>query len=269
MIHEKIALRADDPDITLTTYISNERRIVRDAILVIPGGGYTQVCADREGEPIALAFMARGYNAFVLHYSVKEKALYPRPLADASLAMQYIREHAEEFCIDPARVFAVGFSAGGHLCASLGSLWNAPELRAALPDMPEGVNRPTGTILCYAVLSACAIKTHDGTLHTAMGTTTPTEEQRELFSIDRRISADTVPAFFMHTVADHTVPVQNALVTMQAMADHGITFDARIYPNGPHGMALSDKQTSFGNPLLEDEEVARWVDDAVWWMMHL
>ena len=269
MIHEKIALRADDPDITLTTYISNERRVTRDAILVIPGGGYTQVCADREGEPIALAFMARGCNAFVLHYSIKEKARYPRPLADASLAMQYIREHAEEFCINPDRVFAVGFSAGGHLCASLGSLWNAPELRAALPDMPEGINRPTGTILCYAVLSAYAVKTHSGTLHAFTGTDTPTLTEKELFSIDRRVSADTVPAFFMHTVADQTVPVQNALVMMQAMADQGISFDARIYPNGPHGMALADKQTSFNNPPFEDEEVARWVDDAVYWMKHI
>ena len=266
MIHEKIFLREGEPDITLTTYVADERRIKRDAILVIPGGGYAQVCADREGEPIALAFMARGFNAFVLHYGVKEKALYPRPLADASLAMQYIREHAEEFCIDPDRVFAVGFSAGGHLCASLGSLWNAPELRAALPDMPEGINRPTGTILCYAVLSAHEVNTHNGTLHTAMGTQTPTQEQREIFSIDRRISADTVPAFFMHTVADQAVPVQNALVTMKAMADHGISFDARIYPRGPHGMALADRQTSFGNPPFEDGEIVRWVDDAVAWM---
>ena len=269
MIHEKIFLREGEPDITLTTYVADERRVKRDAILIMPGGGYTQVCADREGEPIALAFMARGFNAFVLHYGVNEKALYPRPLADASLAMQYIREHSEEFCIDPARVFAVGFSAGGHLCASLGSLWNAPELRAALPDMPEGINRPTGTILCYAVLSADEAKPHSGTLRTAMGTQDPTPEQRAIFSINRRISEDTAPAFFMHTVEDRGVPVQNALVTMKAMADKGISFDARIYPHGPHGVSLADGQTSFTNPPYRDEEIARWIDDAAYWMKHV
>ncbi len=268
MIHKKIPLRPDDPRVTLTTYIADERRIKRDALLVLPGGGYAY-CSEREGEPIALAFMARGCNAFVLDYSVNEAALYPRPLADASLAMQHIREHADEYCIDPDRVFAIGFSAGGHLCGSLGSLWNAPELRAVLPDMPEGINKPTGTILCYPVLSAYVPGTHMGTMQLCLGTDEPTEEGKALFSIDRRISADTVPSFFMHTVADNVVPVQNSLVTMKAMADQGISFDARIYPHCAHGVALADFQTSFGDKNGEDAEIARWVDDAVYWMKHM
>ena len=176
MLHKTIYLRQDDADIKLTTYIADERRVLRDAILVIPGGGYGQICDDREGEPIALAFLAQGLNAFVLHYSIGKKAKFPRPLVDASLAMQHIREHAEEYGIDPRRVFAVGFSAGGHLCASLGSLWNSDMLKEALPEMPYGINRPTGTILCYAVLSA-TVATHPGSFYNILGTTTPSEEE--------------------------------------------------------------------------------------------
>lgn len=268
MKHEVISLRPDDAAVTLTTYLADERRTLRDALLVIPGGGYACVCSDREGEPIALAFLARGYNTFVLHYSVGEKARFPRPLEDASLAMQYIRKHAEEFGIDPRHVFAVGFSAGGHLCASLGSLWNLPELKAALPDLPEGINRPSGTILCYAVLSAMT-PTHRGSFYNILGNTAPDEEELSRYSIDCHVGAHTSPAFFVHTADDPTVPVQNALVTMQAMADHRVSFDARIYPHGPHGIALADAQTALGNPDFIIPEAMRWVDDAAAWMADI
>ena len=265
MIHNIIPLRQDDPAVTLTTYLADERRVVRDAILVIPGGGYSCVCSDREGEPIALSFLARGLNAFVLHYSVGEKAKFPRPLVDASLAMQYIREHAEEFCIDPNRVFAVGFSAGGHLCASLGSLWNMPELKEELPNMPYGINRPTGTILCYAVLSA-NVNTHAGTFKNATGKKEPTKEELDRYSIELCIHEGTAPAFFMHTYEDPVVPIENALITMMAMKQKSIPFAARIYPRGVHGIALSTPFTSFGDPRLEPADAARWVDDATEWM---
>lgn len=265
MIYQHIPLRQDDAAVYLTTYVADERRVLRDAILVIPGGGYGCVCDDREGEPIALAFLAKGLNAFVLHYSVKEKAKFPRPLADASLAMQYIREHAEELCIDPRRVFAVGFSAGGHLCASLGSLWNTQELKEALPNMPYGINRPTGTILCYAVLSA-TISTHRGSFYNILGTQEPSEEELRRYSINCCIHEGTSPAFFMHTFDDPVVPVDNALVTMRAMNEKKIPFAARIYPHGNHGIALSTPYTSFGNPDLEPADAARWVEDATEWM---
>lgn len=261
MKHETIFLRGDDRDITLTTYIADERRLRRDAMLVIPGGGYSNVCSDREGEPIAFAFLARGFNCFVLRYSIGEKARFPRPLCDASLAMQHIRENAEAYNIDPRRVFAVGFSAGGHLCGALGSLWNAPEVRAALPDMPEGINRPTGTVLCYPVLIA-SMPTHAGTFDRLSGGDPAIKER---YSIDHCISSDTAPAFFMHTADDACVPVRNSLLTMAAMSDKGISFDGRIYPHGPHGLALADFQTALGCAEQDVPEAAHWVEDAVAW----
>lgn len=265
MLHKNIPLCEDDPNVFLTTYIADEKRLVRDAILVIPGGAYGGICHDREGEPIALAFLAAGLNAFVLHYSVGAAAKFPRPLVDASLAMQHIRRHAAEYGIDAGRVFAVGFSAGGHLCAALGSLWDAPEVREALPAMPRGINRPTGTILCYAVLSGIGA-THLGSFYNLLGTTTPSEEELRRYSIDLCINEGSAPAFFMHTFDDPAVPLEGALRTMLAMRQHNIPFAARIYPHGNHGLALSNSLTSLGNPDLAPADGAHWVADATEWM---
>lgn len=264
MLHETIYLRGDDPAVNLTTYVANEHRVPRDAMLVIPGGGYREVCTDREGEPIALAFLARGFNCFVLHYSVGERAVFPRPLCDASLAMAHIRQNATRYGICPERVFVVGFSAGGHLCASLGSLWDEPEVREACPTLRPEENRPTGTILCYAVLSANC-PTHRGSFVHLSGKADPTQQELQPYSIDTRISGKTSPAFFVHTVEDRTVPVQNALLTMQAMKEHGISYEARLYPHGPHGIALADFQTALGDPTMVIPEAAHWVEDAVAW----
>ena len=101
MIHEVIHLCPDEPHVTLTTYLYDTKIEKSDAILVIPGGGYGGVCADREGEDVSLAFSVLGFKAFVLRYSVKEKAEFPRPLIEASLAMAHIRENAEKYGINP------------------------------------------------------------------------------------------------------------------------------------------------------------------------
>lgn len=264
MKNETIRLRKDDPDITLTTYVQDEDWRMRDAILVIPGGGYGMVCSDREGEPIALAFAARGVNAFVLNYSVGDKAVFPRPLADASLAMAHIKAHAVEYHINPDRVFCVGFSAGGHLAASLGTLWHM-QSAVDMAGIEYGKNKPAGMVLCYAVLSAGEMA-HKGSFHSILGTDKPTKDQLDLYSIEKHIDDRTVPAFFMHTADDAVVPVQNALLTASAMADKHIPFELHIYPHGPHGVALGDDQTSRGNPGWDNEAISDWVGDAVRWM---
>lgn len=264
MYNETIHLRNDDPGITLTAYVADEGWRARDAMLVIPGGGYGCICDDREGEPIALAFLARGVNAFVLKYSVAEKAKFPRPLADASLAMAYIKEHAEQFHINPNRVFCVGFSAGGHLAASLGTLWHLPEVDQ-MTGLAHGINKPAGMVLCYAVLSAGKMA-HKGSFYNILGTQTPTAEQLDLYSIEKHIDENTVPAFLMHTADDVVVPVENALYTAEALSKQKIPFELHIYPHGPHGVACGNWQTSRGNSEWEDAAVARWIDDTVYWM---
>ena len=150
MIFDRIKLGIGNGELEI--YRGNELKNA-PAILVIPGGGYGCVCADREGEPIALAFLARGYNAFVLHYSVGKDAPINCPLAEASAAMAYIRRNAESLGVNPEKVYAVGFSAGGHLCGSLGILWHRDEI-IEKAGITYGENRPTAVVLQYPVITA-------------------------------------------------------------------------------------------------------------------
>ena len=148
---ERIPLSSEDESVYMDAYIADPTcDFTRKAILVIPGGAYGGVCVDREGEPVAMAFLPYGYNAFVLHYTVARKRSFPAQLIEASLAMAHIRSHAEEYGINPDWVFTVGFSAGGHLAASLATMWKLPEIYEAT-GIPYGINKPTGAMLIYPV----------------------------------------------------------------------------------------------------------------------
>ena len=172
MIRETVKLMPGRDEVYLDYYGNDDRSEVANAMLVIPGGGYGAVCSDREGEPIALSYLTKGINAFVLHYSVGSEIKDPLdPLTEASLAMLHIRANAQKYNIDPARVFAVGFSAGGHLAGSLGTLWNDAELQARLPEAGDG-NRPTGVVLCYPVISSSNIG-HMGSFSNLLRSQTP------------------------------------------------------------------------------------------------
>jgi len=231
----------------------------RKAILVIPGGAYQGVAAEREGEPIAQAFMPYGYNAFVLHYSVKVNP-FPQQLIEASIAMKHIRDNSEEYGIDPKQVFVAGFSAGGHLAASLGVLWNKPEIYDAV-DMPFGYNKPNGMMLIYPVISAEYHKlSFKGLL---LGDVT--DEKLAECSIEKHVDENSSPAFIMHSSNDGLVDVRNSLCLADALANKGIKFEMHIYPDAPHGVALGNEITRCGNEKWCDSSIAKWVESAVEW----
>ena len=265
MIRETVKLMPGRDEVYLDYYGNDDRSEVANAMLVIPGGGYGAVCSDREGEPIALSYLTKGINAFVLHYSVGGEINDPLdPLTEASLAMLHIRANAQKYNIDPARVFAVGFSAGGHLAGSLGTLWNDAELQARLPEAGDG-NRPTGVVLCYPVISASNIG-HMGSFSNLLRSQTPDAAALERFSLEKHVGAHTSPAFIMHTYDDGLVPVENSLLMAQAYAQAHRPFEMHIYPHGPHGIALANKVTWGGNPDMVCPAAARWVSDSVEWM---
>lgn len=258
-----IKLCGEDERASITTFLPCTSKEKSDAILIIPGGGYSNVASDREGENIAIAFNALGYACFVLDYSVKEKAKFPRPLIEASLAMVHIREHAEEYKVDPERVFVLGFSAGGHLAGSLGTRWHIPEVANAI-NAPFGTNRPKGMILCYPVL--CWFdKTHKGTLYNAFGSQEPTEEQIKLISLENDVGEYTAPAFLWHTANDNAVNVQNSLKMATALSEANIPFEVHVFPEGPHGMALGTEVTGT-SPAMINDRVAEWPRLADGWM---
>lgn len=138
----------------------------RPAVVVCPGGAY-KFCSDREADPIAMQYVAAGFNAFVFYYSVGDDAVYPNPLCELSAALKYIREHSEEWGINPDQIAVCGFSAGGHLAASLGTLWNHPFITERT-GIKNGENRPNALILGYPVISTSWIE-NDGSLDRLLG----------------------------------------------------------------------------------------------------
>ena len=257
MKQERIFLDPSDERVYIDAYLPDLRREGMPAILVIPGGGYSCVCTEREGEPIALAFLALGYAAFVLNYRVGRKEdVYPKQLLDASRAILRIRADAAAFSVDPARVYAVGFSAGGHLCGSLACCYD--DVTEAL-GIARGENRPTAVALGYPVVTLTA-KTHQNSfvrlLDRPDGVFSPEEVKR--FSLDERVRADSAPMFLWHTAEDRVVPVDGTLLLARSLADAGVPCRLEIYPFGPHGCALGNEITACGQAAYLQPAVVGW-----------
>jgi acetyl esterase/lipase len=262
---ERIYLIQNDPEVYIDTYLADPlSSFTRKALLVIPGGGYGQVCADREGEPIAHAFLPYGYNAFVLHYSVKRRMPFPAQLIEAAMAMKHIRDHAKEYGIDPEEIFAVGFSAGAHLAASLGTLWRHPAIRDAI-DAPVGAIRPRGVMLIYPVISSDPAIAHKGSFCNLFCTDTPTQEQLDAVSLEKHVDAESSPAYILHTVTDQLVPVENSLVLARAYTEAGVPYELHIFPDAPHGVALGNAITAGTTEKWKNPAIAEWVRMACAW----
>lgn len=258
MKYEKIPLPQEDEDVYLEAYVADPLpSLTRRALLVIPGGGYWGVCADKEGEPVAMAMMPYGYNAFVLHYTVARKKPFPAQLIQAAKAIKHIKDHAEEYGIDPEELFVVGFSAGGHLAASTGALWKMDEVYGAV-EMPYGYNKPKGVMLIYPVISP-VYKHHISSFRNMWCTDTPSPEQLDASAIEKHIDADSSPAFILHTANDQVVDVKNSLTVAEAYSTAGVPFELHIYPDGAHGAALFNHVTCFGKQDCYRPNVSEWV----------
>ena len=264
MKHERIYLQEGNENAYLDTYIADPTsHFTRKAMLVIPGGGYGAVCSNREGEPIAHAFMPYGYNAFVLHYTVGRKKPFPQQLTEAALAIKHIKDHASEYGIDPEQLFVVGFSAGGHLAASTGVLWKNEEVLKAVP-MPYGYNKPRGVMLIYPVISP-QFAHHFSSFQNLWCTDTPTAEQLDAAAIEQHVDTDSAPAFIMHTANDQLVDVRNALTVATAYSLAGVPFELHIYPDAPHGVALGNQITAGTTAKFNNPAIAEWVRLAANW----
>ncbi len=255
---EKLYIFPQDENAHLITYIQDNPPEMsndpRPAVLICPGGGYEWV-SNRESEPVALQFLARGYNVFVLKYSVSEMAARLNPLHEAELAIKHIRDNAEPYNIRADKVFVCGFSAGGHLALSSGVL------------LPKDA-RPDAMVLCYPVVTATC-PTHLGSLYNFCGTSTPSEEDLKLFSLDLHVDNDTPPAFIWHTENDNSVPVQNSKNLALAMKKAGVEHELILFPEGNHGLSLATHETCKDIPENAPHPASVWVDLADKWLKNL
>ena len=255
----------------LTCYISDIAKEVNEnrkspAMLVLPGGGYAYT-SYREAEPIALRYSAFGFKSFVLHYSVAP-IKFPYAITEAVMAMNYIRLNAEELKIDPEKVTAVGFSAGGHLCAMLGSYADGKEVKELFN--PKTNSKPNAVILSYPVITSTG-KAHFGSFNNLCG-----EENEELklkLSIENFIDKNSAPAFIWATYDDGAVPVKNSLVVATAYDDAGVPYSLHIYGKGWHGNSLGDR-TVYGKTFEDAKKAAsvsigEWVRLSIEWLEEL
>ncbi len=271
MIYEKVKLSYNCPEAELTSFVTmgDELNMTpRRAVIVCPGGGY-RFRSEREAEPIVYQFMAEGFAAFLLDYSVKPDASNYTPLIQASLAIKYVRENAARFNIDPEQIYITGFSAGGHLAASAGVLWNHPRVREAVGvesgEAPEGINRPTGMILSYPVITA-GEKRHNGSIVNVSGSEVITPEVVAEWSLELHVDETTPQTFIWSTVTDKTVPVENTLLFVNALQAHGVPYEVHIFPTGHHGMSLCTEFTRSGKDANILPHNAVWMPLAIAWL---
>ena len=262
MNKRRVYLDPTDERVWLDCY-THADAVTRPAMLVIPGGGYCCVCHEREGEPIALAFFERGYNSFVLNYRVGPTDHYPSQLIDASRAIVYIRDNSSALSVDPARVYALGFSAGGHLAGSLAVLHHDPDVLAVL-NIPRGHNRPDAAILCYPVVSAL-VSTHVSSFENLLGVATLDigAELLSSVSLEFNVDAESAPLFIWHTAGDEMVPVDGSFALARTYVRKGLPVDFHLFPFGTHGVALGNEVTLADNPNWLQPLAAEWVDYAV------
>lgn len=168
----------------------------RPVIIVCPGGGYS-FTSDREAEPIAMKFVAMGYHAVVLRYSVDPER-YPTQLLQLGSLVKYLKEHAEEYHVDPDKIFVTGFSAGGHLAASYGVFWDKEDLWNQIGATKEEL-KPAGLILGYPVINSREFA-HNDSFHSLLGE--KYDELRDEMSLENRVTKNTPPTFMWHTFTD-------------------------------------------------------------------
>jgi acetyl esterase/lipase len=241
-----IPLKTDGGPGTITAYLPAQGKATGTAVLVIPGGGYGFLATDTEGTPIAKAFAERGIAAFVLKYRLPDKDSTANksngPLMDTQQAIKTIKEGAKQWGFDPNSVGVIGFSAGGHLAATLGTQFN----KNVIGNPNSTSLRPAFMILVYPVISMEKGLTHGGSRINLLGSK-PTPEQVSWFSPEQNINWQTPPTYLTHTADDGIVKVENSIVMYQALIKEKIKAELHLFPEGNHGF-------------IQRLPVAEWLD---------
>ena len=222
------------------------------ALLICPGGGYGMV-SKREGEPVALEFLARGYVTIILNYSTvttAKSSTYPIQLHELMSAMDYLSKNYNEYGFDPDKIFVMGFSAGGHLACNLG---------VEYPEHLSNYNiNIKGVCLAYPVISSefgIAGNTYGNLLKGYEG------EKRELLleklSFDHSNLDKFPPTFIWTTNTDELVSPLNSVAFVQNLSKHKRPCEFHLFPIGPHGLSTASRLIN--EPIPQLEHVSEWI----------
>lgn len=227
---------------SLSVYRPSADKANGTAVIICPGGGYSHLAVNHEGEEVARKFNELGVTAFVLKYRLPDDTIMTdksfAPLQDAEQAIYLVRKNAAEWGVDPAKVGILGFSAGGHVAATLTVHYGDSKIAN-----PEKINlRPDFAILIYPVVSFLA-SPHTGSLRNLIGVN-GTQAQKEYFSNERHVTANTPKTFLVHANDDDTVPVENSILFNQALVKNKVPVETHLYQAGGHGFGLHNKTTN-------------------------
>lgn len=225
-------------------------------MIICSGGAYRGVCINRERIPVALQYNAAGFHAFVLDYSVAPTG-WSAACCELSKAVSYVHSIADENYIDKEKIIICGFSAGGHLCAGLGVHYNLKPVKEYSGVFNDS-NRPNGMILCYPMIGDNIPKTGSNTFNSFVAGRG--EEAEQYFHLNHFVTENTPKAFLWHTFGDTGANPENSMWFAAAMREKGIPFELHIFPEGPHGLALSNKQTECESFPVSYPAVAKWME---------
>ncbi len=244
------------PDISV--YLSSKKNATGQAVVICPGGGYTNLAYDWEGADIAKWLNSKGIAAIVLKYRLpvsKSNIInHKSPLLDAQRAIRLTRYHAIEWNIEKDKIGIMGFSAGGHLASTAGIHFETEEPNNIDPVMAMS-SRPDFMILIYPVITFSRTFIHKGSRNALLGEN-PDPKLIEYYSNELQVNKDTPPTFIVHASDDKSVPVENSLVFYQSLKDNGIPVEMHIYPEGGHGFSLA-----IGKGYLQT-----WTDRCIDWL---
>ncbi|WP_217705176.1 alpha/beta hydrolase [Peristeroidobacter soli] len=244
---------------TITAYRPTQQDPKRAAVVILPGGGYRGTSMLKEGYDVARAFNDMGVTAFVVKYRTpSDKHMKNKrvgPLQDAQQAIATVRRDAAKWQIDPKRIGLIGFSAGGHLAATTGTMFDTP----VLSQWRSADVRPDFLMLIYPVITFTEPTLHQGSRNQLLGTA-PSPDDVKRFSAELAVTRDTPPTFLIHAADDQTVPVANSILFFQALQAQKIPAELMIYPAGGHGFGLNNATT--GDRWIE--RCRQWLQSQGW-----
>jgi acetyl esterase/lipase len=223
---------------SITVFAPPERKANGTAIVFAAGGGYQRVAVGLNGGEITRWLNSLGVTVFMLKYRTREYG-HPAPLRDALRAMRVVRSRAVEWKLDPKRIGMLGGSAGAHLTASAGTLFDAPEGRLGA-EIDRVSARPDFLVLIFPVVTMQDPHAHGASRRNLLGAN-PSTELKQHLSVDEQVTKETPPAFLVHSSEDTTAVVENSLLFYQAMRRSKVPIEMHLYPKGPHGSGMDPK----------------------------